>query len=71
MRNTIARNGFVVGKALVLAAAFMMTMPMHVSAQPGSRGFGGPQGGGRGGMLPGLRGLDLTDAQRDEIRSVR
>ena len=54
----------------LLAAAFMMTMPMHVSAQPGSRGFGGPQGGGRGG-LPGLRALDLTDAQRDEIRSVR
>ncbi len=71
MRNTIAGNGFIVGKALVLAAAFIMTMPTHVSAQPGSRGFGGPQGGGRGGMLPGLRALDLTDAQRDQIRSVR
>ena len=71
MKNAIARNGFIVGKVLVLAAAFMMTMPTHVSAQPGSRGSGGPQKSGRGGMLPGLRALDLTDAQRDQIRSLR
>ena len=68
MRNRIARNGIIAGMALVLAGVFLAPMP--VSAQPGSRDFGGPMRGGPGGM-PGLRELDLSDAQRDQIRSVR
>ena len=68
MRTRIASNGIIAGAALVLAGALLAQMP--VSAQPGSRGFGGPMRGGPGGM-PGLRELDLSDSQRDQIRSVR
>jgi len=68
MRNRIARNGVIAGTALVLAGALLVPVP--VSAQTGSRGFGGPMRGGPGGMA-GLRELDLSDSQRDQIRSVR
>lgn len=43
---------------------------------PGGRGGmmgrrGGPGGpGGPGGILPGLRGLDLTDAQREQVKAT-
>lgn len=39
----------------------------------GRRGPGGPGGpgmGGPGGVLPGLRGLDLTDAQREQVKGL-
>ena len=68
MRDRIVRNGIIAGTALVLATALVMTVPAHVSAQRGPWGSGGFGGGGRGGML---RQLDLTDAQRDQVRSVR
>jgi periplasmic protein CpxP/Spy len=50
-----------------------------VLAQPAQRGPGGPGGPGIGGPGPrragpqadlGLRGIDLTDAQREQVRSI-
>ncbi len=40
-------------------------------AGPGGRGMRGPGGpGGRGGMAQGLRGLDLTDSQREQVKAA-
>jgi protein CpxP len=50
--------------ALVLAAA----VAIPVIAQP-PQGERGP-GRGPGGLLPMLRGLDLTDAQKDQIKTL-
>lgn len=36
----------------------------------GRRGPGGPGPGGRGGMVPGLRALDLSEAQREQVKAV-
>jgi protein CpxP len=56
--------------ALVLAAA----VAIPVVAQPPAGRGGGPGGpggpGGRGGPLPMLRSLDLSDAQREQIRTI-
>ena len=61
-------NGIVAGVVVLLAA---MTLVTDVQAQPGPRGLDGPfMGGGPRGMLPGLRDLDLTDAQREQVRSI-
>ena len=65
MNANTKRRGIVGGTILALAATVMITT--SISAQPG---FGGPRGGGRGGMIPALRQLDLTDAQRDQIREI-
>ena len=63
------RTGIIAGIALALFAALMLSTNML--AQPRFRGLDGPfMGGGARGMLPGLRALDLTDAQREEIRGV-
>jgi len=51
--------------ALVLAAA----VAIPVIAQPPQGGRG--PGRGPGGPLPMLRGLDLTDAQKDQIKTAR
>jgi Spy/CpxP family protein refolding chaperone len=51
--------------ALVIAAA----VAIPVIAQP-TQGRSGPPGGGRGGGLPIFRELNLTDAQRDQIRTI-
>jgi periplasmic protein CpxP/Spy len=53
--------------ALVIAAA----VAIPVIAQP-PQGRGGPGGfgGGRGGPFPVLRGLDLSDAQRAQIKTI-
>jgi protein CpxP len=55
--------------ALVLAAA--VAIPV-VAQPPQGRGDrqGGPGFGGRGGPFPVLRGLELSDAQREQIRSI-
>lgn len=56
--------------ALVMAAGVAITV---VAQPPQGRGdrAGGPGGfGGRGGPFPILRGLELSDAQREQIRSI-
>jgi periplasmic protein CpxP/Spy len=54
--------------ALAIAAA--VAIPVVAQPQgPGQRG-GGPGFGGRGGPFPVLRGLNLNDAQREQIRSI-
>jgi Spy/CpxP family protein refolding chaperone len=50
---------------IIFAAA--ATIP--VIAQP-PQGRGGPGRGGFGGPMPILRGLDLTDAQREQVRAL-
>lgn len=54
----------------VLAFVVAGAVAIPVIAQPpqGGRGFG--RGPGFDGVLPVLRGLNLTDAQREQIRSV-
>lgn len=71
--------------ALTLAALLgLLALAPAVLAQPGQRGDhhrgdgpgfhrgGGHHGGGHhgGGILHGLRGLDLTDTQKEEVRSI-
>ena len=63
-----------VAAALVAAA---LAIPVVAQPQgpggpggPGGRGGFGGFGGGRGGPLPMLRGLNLSDAQREQIRSI-
>lgn len=64
----------------VVALAALVTMPV-VAQQPQGRGMGrgagmgmgpgGPGGrGGPGGLMPFLRGVELTDAQREQIRAI-
>ncbi len=52
--------------AMVLAAA----VAIPVIAQPPQGGRGPGWGPGPGGPLPMLRGLNLTDAQREQIRTL-
>lgn len=52
--------------ALMLAAA----VAIPVIAQPPQGGRGPGKGPGMGGPLPMLRGLNLTDAQRDQIKTL-
>lgn len=66
VRNT--RKGVIGGTALVLVVALVLAT--DVWAQPGFQDFGGPMAGGRRGMLAGLRQLELTDAQREQIREI-
>jgi Spy/CpxP family protein refolding chaperone len=51
----------------VIAVAAAIAIP--VAAQQ-RQGRGGPGRGGFGGPLPFLRGLNLTEAQRDQIRTL-
>ena len=52
--------------AMVLAAA----VAIPVIAQPPQGGRGPGRGPGPGGPLPILRGLDLTDAQKEQIKTL-
>lgn len=52
--------------ALTLAAA----VAIPAIAQPPQGGRGAGRGPGMGGPLPVLRGLNLTDAQRDQIKTL-
>ena len=78
------QRGFI---AAIVAAVLMSGIAIAVAAQDqprrqgpgieGRRGPGGPGGrmggpGGPGGFgLPGVRELDLTDAQREQIRTIQ
>ena len=71
------QRGFI---AAILAATLLAGAAVSVTAQPQpsqqgpkmGRGAGGPGAmGGRGGFgLPGLRQLDLSDAQKEQIRNI-
>jgi len=55
-------------KSLIAGAAFLLTAALvsTVFAQGGH----GPGGDGRGGGFQGLQQLNLTDAQRDQVRDI-
>jgi protein CpxP len=61
------------GLVAALAGGTAIAVAQPPQGGPGVSGPGrGPRGGmrgGFGGMLP-LRGIDLTDAQRDQVRSI-
>ena len=57
-----------VAAALLLVASFGATVYAQTDG-PGRRGLFGHGGPGRGGF-PGLARLDLTDAQREQVREV-
>ena len=80
--TTAKRFGLGIGAALV---AVGVSAGVYASAQntngdprpfsgrrgpagPGGPGFGGPMG--RGGPMMLLRGLDLTDAQKDQVKAI-
>jgi len=59
---------------MVVALAALVAMPL-VAQQPQGRGMGRGAGmgmgpGGPGGPMAVLRGLELTDAQREQIRAI-
>jgi len=56
--------------ALVLAALFTIPAIAQPPQGRGGRGFGPGGPGGRGGPFPILRGLNLTDAQREQIAAL-
>ena len=64
-----------IGVALALAAALLVTA-VGFARQDGPRGFGGPGGphrggpGGPGGLGPLARELNLTDAQKAQIKQI-
>jgi Spy/CpxP family protein refolding chaperone len=71
-------------RRLALTAALALTLgalPLLAQQGPGGGGFGGPGGqrmggpgrggpGGPMGVLPGLNRIELSDAQREQIRSI-
>jgi len=75
--------GVVVFSAFTMAQATTTPAPAPEKAEKrakGERGFGrgdmagkafGGRHGKRGGMMHGLRGIDLTDAQKAQIKSIR
>jgi protein CpxP len=62
----MTRTMWTAGAAMILAAA----VAIPVIAQPPQGGRGGGRGPGAGGLMPVLRGLDLTDAQREQITAL-
>jgi protein CpxP len=63
------RTLFSTAAAVIIAAAIAIPV---IAQPPQGPGPGGPGGywGGRGGPMPMLRGLNLSDAQRDQIRTI-
>lgn len=67
----------IVSGALVLVAALLLGVGVVSFAQeghPGGRGHGRSHGGhgrgGRGGLIPFLRDLNLTDAQKAQVKQI-
>lgn len=58
--------------ASIVAAVAGGTIALAQAPPPGGPGVHGPGRGGRGGPGAdfGLRGVDLTDAQRDQVRAI-
>jgi periplasmic protein CpxP/Spy len=80
-RETLTRSVGAFLGAVVIAAGMLALAP-HVGAQDqsappmgrmGGRGFGPGRGGPGGpmGMMPGIDPRDLTDAQREQVKSIR
>lgn len=66
--------------AFLVASSLALAVPLVAQAGPGMGGCGGPMtmhkgggmgGDGGGGMMRMLRGLDLSDAQRDQIFELK
>ena len=60
---------------LALGAATLVAQSPAGGTQPGQQRMGGPGRGGPGrgggpGILPGLNHLDLSDAQREQVRAI-
>ena len=74
-RQTLTKGLMLAGLVLAAATTLVVTDTWAQAREPG---VGGPpvgrmqRGGGRAstGLLPGLRRLDLTDAQREQIRTL-
>jgi periplasmic protein CpxP/Spy len=66
----------IISGALVLAAALLLGVGVAGFAQEGPRGehggrpHGGPGRGGRGGFVPFLRDLNLSDAQKAQVKQL-
>jgi len=56
--------------ALSLGALPLLAHGSGSGSQPGQQRMGGPGRGGPGGPLPGLGRLDLSDAQREQLRAI-
>ena len=56
--------------AVALAVASLVTIPVVAQQGPPMRGGRGGFGPGGPGPMPMLRDLDLTDAQREQIRAI-
>src|SRR5262245_41922608 len=65
-RLDMKRSMWTIVAAMVLAAA----VAIPVIAQPPQGGRGPGRGPGPGGPMPILRGLNLTDAQKEQIRTL-
>lgn len=73
--TTAKRLGLGIGAgllALVSAGVYASAQNTNGGPRPfsGRMGPGGPGGPGRGGPMMLLRGLDLTDAQKDQVKSL-
>jgi len=69
MRKTLV---ILAGTALLVAAAGLLAVPSPAQNPPKRMAMQGPGGAGFGGELAGFpfRMLDLTDAQKDQIKSL-
>ena len=56
--------------AVVLAVGISTAVAQGPGGRGPGRGFGGPGGGGPGGPFPVLRQLNLTDAQREQVKAL-
>lgn len=77
--TTMTKRIAAVTAGIVLAAGATVAIHAREQGPGGPRGGfgrrgpdgpGGPGRGGPGGILPGLRGLDLTEAQREQVKGV-
>jgi protein CpxP len=70
MTGIAAGVALAVGAAATLAAREQGPGPLGPGGGFGRRGPGGPGMRGPGGPMVSLRGLDLTDTQREQVRAV-
>ncbi len=67
----MARTTIVAGVAALAAVSMLAVPAIHAQSGPrGGRGPGGRGPGAMGGMVRGLRHLDLSQSQREQVRAV-